>query len=125
VSVREYLGAAALDYLRAAADRLAHTLDLAASEARLAAATAVTMLVLALLTVAFVLVGWAFLVAAIAQLGVQAGFSWTSVALAMSAVHVGAAIGMFAWAMRLSRNLTMPALRKALAGDGAGSAPAP
>lgn len=122
MSAQASLGAAALDYARAAGDRLAHTVDLAASEARLAVMTAVTMLVLALLTVAFVLVGWGFLIAALGALGVRTGFSWTSVALTISAVHVGAAIGLWLWAMRLSRDLTLPVLRRALTGNGAGNA---
>jgi hypothetical protein len=109
------LSAAAMHFVRAAGDRLTHTVDLAASEARLAVMTGVTMLVLALLTVAFVLVGWGFLIAALAQLGVAAGFSWAAIALVVSAVHFIAALGLLGSAMRLSHHLTMPALRRALA----------
>jgi hypothetical protein len=115
MSASEELGAAAFGYARAAGERLSHTVELAVSEARLAAMTGVTMLVLGLLTVAFALVGWGFLVAAIAQLGVAAGLSWAVVALGVSATHALVAIGLWTWAMRLSRNLTMPALRQALA----------
>ena len=118
MSPGEDMAAAAMGYVQAAGDRLTHTVELAANEARLAAMTGVTMLVLALLTVAFALVGWGFLVAAIAQLGVQAGFSWAIVALGVSALHVLAAIGLWGWAMRLSRHLTLPALREALVGAG-------
>ena len=115
----EEFGAAAMGFARAAGDRLSHTVELAASEARLAAMTGVTMLVLGLLTVAFALVGWAFLVAAVAQLGVAAGLSWATVALGVGALHVLVAVGLWNWAMHLSRNLTMPALRQALAGASA------
>lgn len=114
--------AAASELLQATVSRLRNTLELAAAEARLAAMSGLLMLVLVALTVCFVLVGWGLIVAALANLAVSAGLSWTVVAGAAGLAHLLAAGLLLSWALRLSRHLTLPTLRQALgAGDTATS----
>lgn len=116
--------AAATDLVQGLRGHLSSTLDLAAAEARLAAMAGATMLAFVLIGAAFAVVGWGFLVAAAGALAMQAGISWASIALGIGIVHVAGAAGLWLAAMKLSRHLTLPALREALAaGDGGNGVP--
>jgi hypothetical protein len=75
------------------------------------------MLILVVLTACFVLVGWGLMVAAAVSLAANAGISWATIAFGASVLHLLAALLLFLWAMRLSRHLTLPALREALWSD--------
>lgn len=113
----ESMLAAAGELLQAAGSRLRNTVALAAAEARLAAMAGLTMLILVVLTACFVLVGWGLMVAAAVSLAANAGISWATIAFGASVLHLLAALLLFLWAMRLSRHLTLPALREALWSD--------
>ncbi len=113
----ETIVAAAGDFLRAARDQARDTLELAAAEARLAAMTAFTMVVLAILAAALALIGWGLVVAAAAQIGLQAGLSWAQALLGLGALHIVCAWLAWRSAMRMSAQLTLPALRQALLGQ--------
>lgn len=115
-SAPETIRSAAADLLRAARDQFRDTVELAAAEARLAAMTGLTMLVLVISATAFLLVGWGLLMVAVAHLALQAGLSWPQALLGLVVLH-----GLAAWlalhsAMRMTRQLTLPALRGALLG---------
>ena len=119
-SAPETIRAAAGDLLRAARDQLRDTVELAAAEARLAAMTGLTMLVLVLLATAFLLVGWGLLMAAVAYLGLQLGLSWPQALLGLVVLHGLAALLALHSAMRMTRQLTLPALRGVLLGGDPG-----
>ncbi len=113
----ESVTAAVGEVLRAARAQARDTAELAVTELRLAAMTAVTILALAVIAAALALTGWGLVIAAAAQIGVQAGLSWPQALLALGAVQA-----LFAWlawrgAMRLSPRLTLPALRAAVLGE--------
>jgi hypothetical protein len=102
---------------QAARARLGRTVDLAAAEAELAARAGAGILILAALAIVAVLTGWGFLVAALASLAVAAGLPWSAVAAGLSLLHFAIAAGLLKAAALLSRDLTLPALRRALRGD--------
>lgn len=112
------IAAAAGDALRAARDQARDTVDLAAAELRLAAMTGLSMLALAILAAALALVGWVLVVAAAAQLGLQAGLSWAESLLGLGGLHVLGAWLCWRSALGMSPQLTLPALRAALLGNG-------
>ena len=118
------IGAAVEDFLQALRGRLSSIIDLAAAETRLAAMAGATMLIFVILATVFAVTGWAFLVAAAGALAMQAGISWAAIALVIGLVHVAGAVALWVAAMRLSRHLTLPELRAALAGSDAGTGPA-
>ena len=118
----ESVAGAASGLLQAAGSRVRNTVALAAAEARLAAMAGLTMLILVVLTACFVLVGWGLMVAAVVNLAVNAGVSWATIAFCASVVHLLAALLLFLRAMRLSRDLTLPALRAALWSSGTAAA---
>lgn len=109
---------AATEVWQAARARLGNTIDLAAAEAELAARAGIGMLVLAGLALVAVLTGWGFLVAALAAGAVAAGLPWPAVALGLALLHFVLAAALLRFAAVLSRDLTLPALRRALRGDG-------
>ena len=95
--------------------RILDTVELAAAEARLAAMAGATMLLLVILAAACVVVAWGFLMLALAVVVVKTGLSWPAVALALAVAHLAGAGALLWWALRLSRHLTLPALRESLA----------
>jgi hypothetical protein len=103
-----------LHWVDALRSRFNNTVELAAAEARLAAMAGVTMLLLVILAAACVVVGWGFLMLALAILAANAGLSWPGVALVMAILHLAGAGALWYSAMRLSRHLTLPATRESL-----------
>lgn len=112
------LTGAAGEVWQAARARVGSAIDLAAAEAGLAVQAGIGILVLAILAGLAVLIGWGFLVAALAGAAIAAGLPWPLVLLGMGLLHFVVAAGLLALAARLGRDLTLPALRRALRGDG-------
>ncbi len=94
--------------------RVAHTVELGAVEIRYATISALGMLMLLIVASAAVVIGWGLLVAALIAALIAAGFAWPAVTLGLAAVHALAAGVCWQLVMRLSRNLSLPALRAAL-----------
>jgi hypothetical protein len=103
------------DALLAAAGRRAEgILELAGAELRLIAISGFAMLLLVILTAAALIIAWGLVVASALQAGTSAGLPWSATALALALGHV--LIAAYCWQRmtRLSRHLTMPALRDAM-----------
>jgi hypothetical protein len=112
------LGGAAGEVWQAARARLGSAIDLAAAEAELAVRAGVGILVLAALACLALLTGWGFVIDALAGAAIAAGLAWPVVLLGLGLLHFAVAAGLLALAARLGRDLTLPALRRALRGDG-------
>ncbi len=108
------LAGAAAELGSAFKQRFARLLELAAASSGLAAMSGVTMLVLAIVASVLLIVAWILVVSVIAYVVVLAGVTWIAVGLGLAALHIVAAYLMYRKALRLSRDLTMPALRSAL-----------
>jgi hypothetical protein len=91
--------------------------DLAAAEARLAAVSAFTMLFLVILAAAATIIAWALVIGVALSLLDSAGISWRLAAGIIAVMHGVAAYLCWEIAARLSRNLTLPALRRVAGGD--------
>ena len=102
------------DLMHAVGQRVSHTLDLAAQEAQLAAVSGLTMILLIILAAASVVVGWGLVVAAAIWALAGAGVSIPIATGAFAITHVAAAIACWHLVVKLSHNLTLPALRAAL-----------
>ncbi len=102
------------DLMNAVGQRVSHTLDLAAQEAQLAAVSGLTMILLIILAAAAVVVGWGLVVAAAIWALAGAGVSIPIATGAFAIAHVAAAIACWHLVVKLSHNLTLPALRAAL-----------
>jgi hypothetical protein len=106
------LRAAGEELLGAIAQRARDVVDLAAAEARLAALSGLEMLVLVMVAAAALVVAWGLLVACILYLFWQAEVSWVVPALVFALAHAALAYYLWQMTVRLSRNLTLPALRR-------------
>jgi len=106
------LRAAGQDLLGAIAQRARDVVELAAAEARLAALSGLAMLVLVMVAAAALVVAWGLLVACTLYVFWKAEVGWVLPALVFAVGH--AALAYYLWQMtaRLSRNLTLPALRR-------------
>jgi hypothetical protein len=100
--------------LDAAGRRVEGILELAGAEVRLIAVSSLTMLVLAILAAAAVIIAWVLVVASILEAAVRAGLPYILTALVLALVHVVIAVYCGKRITRLSRHLTMPALRGAI-----------
>lgn len=107
------LTAALAAFRQATAGRALDAMDLAASELRLAAMAALTMLVMGLLAFAALLAAWVFLVMALVLFVTEAGWSWPVTALAVSGLHLIAGALLYRQVMKLTADLTLPATRAA------------
>lgn len=103
----------------AAQDTLRHLVELVAAETQLAALSGVSMLLLVILAAALSIVGWAFVAGVVAYLLVMLGLPWPVAGLIMAAAHGVAVWLLWRSIVRLSRNLTMPALRRVVTGAAA------
>jgi len=89
-------------------------LELMAAESRLAVLSMFGMLYLTIIAAAAVVVGWSlFLLIAISLLAEQ-GIAWQWSAAVIVVLHFVAVLVCWEIAARLSRNLTLPALRQTL-----------
>jgi CHASE2 domain-containing sensor protein len=100
--------------LDAAGRRVEGILELAGAEVRLIAISSLTMLLLVILAGAAVITAWLLVVASALQAGVNAGLPFIPTALGLALVHVMIAVYCWKRMVRLSRHLTMPALRGAI-----------
>jgi len=88
--------------------------ELAAAEARLAAISGISMLLMVIVAAALVVVAWALLASVAAYLLVALGLSWPAAGLILALANGIAAYLLWRGAVRLSRALTLPALRRAI-----------
>jgi hypothetical protein len=100
------------ELLGAIAQRARDVIDLAATEARLAALSGLAMLVLVMVAAAALVIGWGLLVACILYLFWRADVGWAVPALVFALAHGALAYYLWQTTARLSRNLTMPVLRR-------------
>jgi hypothetical protein len=100
--------------LDTAGRRVEGILELAGAELRLIAISSFAMLLLVILAGAAAIIAWVLVVASALQAGVSAGLPYSLTALGLALGHV--VIAVFCWKRmtRLSRHLTMPALRGAV-----------
>lgn len=110
--------AAMLDGYRAAASS---TADLAAAELRLAASTAVLLLVLGIAVAVLAISGWLLAMLAVAALLVEAP-RWPMALVSVSAANLLVALGCWLWMKSMTRHLTFRQLRDLMAGRTAAAA---
>jgi hypothetical protein len=108
------LGAAGAELAAAVKRRAGRLLELAAAESGLAAMSGISMVVLAIVTSALLIVAWILLVSVVGYALVLVGVPWIAAGLVLAVVHLAVAYYLFRKAMKLSRDLTWPALRSAL-----------
>lgn len=101
-------------FLDAAGRRAEGILELAGAELRLIAVSSFAMLLLVILAGAALIVAWGLVVASALQAAVNAGLSFSVAALVLALGHVLIAVYCWQRMTRLSRHLTMPALRGAI-----------
>lgn len=100
----------------AAEDAVRHLIELAAAEARLAALSGVSILLMAVLAAALSIVAWVFVAAVATWLLVALGLAWPAAGLVMAGLHVLAVYLLWRGIVRLSRNLTLPEVRRVVTG---------
>ena len=110
----EGVAAAASALLGTAADQARHIGELAAAETRLAAQSAVLMLVLGVLAAVALLTTWLLLLVLAVDGLTRLGLAWQLAVALLAAVQLLAAYGLWRGAVGLSENLVMPRLRRTL-----------
>jgi hypothetical protein len=108
----------AADLFRSAKRQIKEVVDLIASETRLAALSALTMVLLVILSAASLVVAWGLFVASLLYGIAASGVPWPVAAIALAIVHAALAFVCWQMTIRLSRNLTLPAVRHVLAAGG-------
>jgi len=106
------LRAAGEELLGAIAERARGVVELAAAEARLAALSGLAMLVLVMVAAAALVVAWVLLVACVLYVFWRAQIGWAVPAIVFALGHAALAYYLWQTTARLSRNLTLPALRR-------------
>ncbi|MBN1238985.1 MAG: hypothetical protein JXB36_10815 [Gammaproteobacteria bacterium] len=101
----------------AAQDAARHFAELLAAETRLAALSGVSIVLMVIVAAALSIVGWAFVAAVATYLLVMLGLPWPAAGLLMAGVHALAAYLLWRGIVRLSANLTLPAVRRAVTGS--------
>lgn len=91
-----------------------NVVELAAAELQLAALSGVTMLMLVIVSAAFIVLAWVCVAAVAAYALVVLGLSWPAAGLLLAAAHALAGYGLWRTAVRLSRSLTLPELRRSV-----------
>ena len=104
------------EFVRAASQRVQDFLDLAAAETRLAALSALTMLLSVMVAAAALVVAWGLLVACVLYVLSRSPLGWPIPAFIIALGHVALAYYLWQYTVRLSRNLTLPELRTSLRG---------
>jgi hypothetical protein len=104
--------------LQAAKGRVVQVLDLAAAEARLAAMSGLSMLLMITVAAAALIIAWALVVAVAIYGFLLMSISWPVTAIALALVHVGVAYLLWRTTVKLSRNLTLPQLRRVMVPTG-------
>ena len=108
------IGASAAGVIRGVKERLRTVTELAAAEIKLAALSGVSMLLLAIVTGAALVIAWLLLVGLAIFAATLVGIDWPLAALILALLHVGVAYWSWRATVRLSRNLTLPQLRGAV-----------
>jgi hypothetical protein len=103
--------------LNASVARVRSVTDLAIAEIRLAAVSSLNMLLLILLSAGALMISWGLLVVSCLHATAMLGVPWAWTALALAAIHALLATYLWQSAVRLSNDLTLPELRKTLAGS--------
>ncbi len=101
---------------RAGAGRMHGILELVAAEVRLAALSGLTMLLLVMIASAAIVVAWGLLVAGVLYLFSLTALGWPLPAFGLALGHVLLAHYLWQVTVRLSRNLTLPELRRTTLG---------
>ena len=96
----------------AIAQRARDVADLAAAEVRLAALSGLAMVVLVMIGAAALLIAWGLVVTCALYLLWKAQLGWIGPALGFALAHAVLAYYVWQTTVRLSRNLTLPALRR-------------
>lgn len=94
--------------------RVSHTVELAAVELQYASVSVLAMLMLIIVASATAVVSWGLVMAALLAVLAAAGYPWPAIAVGLAALHALVAFACWQLVMRLSRNLSLPALRAAL-----------
>jgi hypothetical protein len=111
------VGAAVAAVVQGARARLLSILELGTAEMRLAALSSLSMLLLAIVASAALIIAWILVVALVIFAAGRAGVDWPWAAAVLAVLHVGVAGGAWRGTVRLSRNLTLPQLRGVLGSD--------
>jgi len=102
------------ELLTAIQRQLADTVELTAAEIRYAAVSALGILFLLVIAAAAVVIGWGLIVAAAVIAMNAAGLSWPVVTICFAVTHGLLASICWQLILRLTRNLSLPAMRAAL-----------
>lgn len=106
------LSAAASEWLHAATSSLRHVVDLAAAEAQLAAMSGLSMIVMMAMVAAALVVAWGLVVAMVGVALVALGVPLLLAGLVLTAAQLLLAYWLWRATLKLSRNLTLPELRR-------------
>jgi len=101
---------------RAAVQRAHDLVELTAAEVRLAALSALTMLLCVMVAAAALVVAWGLLVACLLYVLSRTPLGWPGPAVVLAVGHAVLAYYLWNVTVRLSRSLTLPELRTTLRG---------
>jgi hypothetical protein len=107
-------GSRTLVLLSASLSRARSLMELAGAELRLAAVSGLSMLLLILLAGGALMISWGLLVVSCLQIAATLGIPWVWTALVLALAHALLAVYLWHAAVGLSRDLTLPELRKSL-----------
>jgi membrane protein implicated in regulation of membrane protease activity len=102
------------EFLRAGLQRVQDLVELAEAEARLAALSGLTMILLVMIAAAALVIAWGLLVACVLFVFAQTPLGWPIPAFVVALGHVALAHFLWQYTVRLSRNLTLPEFRTSL-----------
>ncbi|MEO8467714.1 MAG: hypothetical protein ABI640_20495 [Gammaproteobacteria bacterium] len=100
------------EFVRTGTERALALVDLAAAEVRLAALSGLTMLLLVMIASAALVVAWALVVGCLLYLLSRTGIGWPIPAFLLAVAHVALAYTLWQITVRLSKNLSLPELRR-------------
>jgi membrane protein implicated in regulation of membrane protease activity len=104
------------EFLRAGLQRVQDLVELAEAEARLAALSGLTMILLVMIAAAALVIAWGLLVACVLFVFAQTPLGWPIPAFVVALGHIALAHFLWQYTVRLSRNLTLPEFRTSLRG---------
>jgi hypothetical protein len=108
------LGAAGAELVRSVKRRLRRVLELAAAEGGLAAMSGISLLIMAIVAAALLIVAWVLLVSVLAYALVLLGVPWIAAGLGLALAHLAVAYYLYRKALKMTRDLTLPGLRSVL-----------
>ncbi|HUF74041.1 MAG TPA: phage holin family protein [Gammaproteobacteria bacterium] len=104
------------EFFRAVSQRVQDLVELAEAETRLAALSGLTMIFSIMIAAVALVVAWGLLVACVLFVFSRTPLGWPIPAFIVALGHVALAYFLWQYAVRLSRNLTLPELRTSLRG---------